>query len=316
MDPDKVMEQNTAASAATSTTSPPTESGKTEAPDFAKLADSFMMDDDPGSVPEAPPSSSSSEASPAPPSPEAPTPGAVPSSAAEPAPASTATPVPAAATPPVVEQPPVSSQPAVEPAQPAATPPAPVDFKQVREKSIAELEKFYELPQEEAAGLVDEGLAKILPKQFARLHFETQAGIFSAITEQLPVLIQTVLAQRDAEMQFKESFYKEWPELRGKDEQTITSTLMAYRQVNPKADLNALIKQAGALAMLQFGLDPIASRQKTPAAPTPPPAPSVIHVPAGTASAGVGPGIAAPNGQGGNFFGELASQWRDEEMNG
>lgn len=299
-------------------------SEKIEHPDYGALADAFTSDDvevqDPvgsssssSSSPPSPPPSTSLQA-PAEAAPAAATPAASPSGAVNALPAE-----PSSSPPPPAAAPPVAAAPEVQIQTQPQEPPSPaaagkeeqaVSFDQIRAKALPELEKMYALSADVAEGFVDESLAKVLPQQFARLHFEIQTGIYSAISEQIPAMVQAALEQTKQVETFKQSFFDEWPQLKGKDENLITRTVMTYRQINPQASAEMVIKQAGALAMLQFGLDPIASKTQTQQ-PAPPPAPPVIHQPAGTTAASVG----APNPQGAgseNTFAKMAEEWREE----
>lgn len=297
-------------------TATPPELGTPTEVDFASLADSFVSDapdevEPKAAAPEAPapaPASSSPPPEETPARTDSPT-GAVAS------PSSPAQPSSPVETPPPVPQPQVVSQQAEVPAQPAAPMEDPaVRFQRIREEALGKLEGMYALSSDDQAGLMDEGLAKILPKQFAKLHFEVQSGIYTALQEHIPAMLQSVLEQNNRVQEFKNAFYGRWNDLRGKDEEVITKTIAMYRQAFPQVSEKVLIEQAGALAMQHFGLDPIASRRENtqqPPAP-PPPAPAPVHMPAGTGAAS-GPVMQQRNGDD-NLFSSLATQWREEQL--
>lgn len=296
-------------------------------PDYEKLAESFASDPDESVVvPEAPPSSSSPPSSSAEAStPEtrtgSPTDGAQNASPAEPPKeATTPAPAPVAAEPisqqPVVTpEPPISSQQQVPPAPVAATPEEQAaTLEKVRAKVLPELEKHYALSEEDRAGIADEGLATVLPKHFAKLHFEIQAGVYSAMVEQMPGLVQAAMERERANRELDDKFYGTWPDLKGKDQRVVGQAILAYKQLNPQADVDTVIQQAGALAMLSLGLDPIAARTKGQVTPPPPPAVPVPvpFTPAGTSSAGTPPAVVSrPNGAPDGFE-KLAEDWRRE----
>ena len=208
-----------------------------------------------------------------------------------------------------------SPAPLVEPEVPQEPP---VSFEQMRERILPELEKTYELPEEITAELkgadaldLGETLGKILPKLAARMHLEMQASILQSVAAHVPQVVnQSLTFKRKAE-DLETSFFGRWPELKGKDEKVIISTIQAYRQVNPSVAEKELIERAGALAMLHLGLNPLAEAASSKPQGLPPAPPPRPHMPAGPGA--VGAHVFPPSGQD-NFFASLAEDFTREDL--
>ena len=199
---------------------------------------------------------------------EAPAPEAAPAAVlpAEPA----ATPAqPAAAAP---SAPAASAEPApVAPEAPASL--TPDQQREYYEKMLAEvdteLKKQYSYSPEEA-GTLDELGAKpseYLPQLAARLHRQVYLSAMQAFAQQVPQLVQSALQQSTTAGKAEDAFFGRWPDLRGKEEVTMRA-ISAYRAANPQVmDQATIIEQAGLLAMVSAGLNPV--QNAVPAAPQP-----------------------------------------------
>lgn len=143
-------------------------------------------------------------------------------------------------------------------------------YTEHREKTLPKFEEMLQLTEEEAAAL-DEQPSKVMPKLAARLMYDTMLSTYNAVMAAIPSPVNRLIqATRHAEEAERE-FYGEWPELQDKKyAPVIGSAIQAFRAANPRADRQTVIKQAGVMAMLQLGLDPVNRAGKQPAAPPAP----------------------------------------------
>ena len=196
----------------------------------------------------------------------------------EPAPVPAATPsdAPAAVVAPVPSPPPVAA-PTEQVAQPAPVPTPqapqePVTFEKYRDGQMEKLTGLYALTDAEAESF-SSNPKEALPKLAARLHFEVFTAMHNALQAVLPNTIQSVMTQQRASQENEEAFFKAWPALKEeKYAQSVLTAVRAIRTANPTLDRDNLIKQAGVMAMLANGLNPVSTVQQTQQVPPQPPA--------------------------------------------
>lgn len=305
--------------------------GKFEVPDFGELTAHLEGDDEDTRDLELPDGSGSEkdgtggEAAPA-----SGTTAAVPSSSSDATPttAPTAETAPATAEVPAAVSPPVEAPKILEQTSEATQPSKEVapevpqvpqkSFEELKAELLPELERHYALPEDIAAELKSadsldsgEALVKVLPKLAARMHLEMQASVVQLVGQAIPQMVDQQMRFKATAERLESNFYDRWPKLKGKDERLIAQSVQAYRMVNPKANEQELIERAGAMAMLNLGLDPLAeTRVAAPAAPPapPPPPPFTPASPGNTAAP-----IFTPQKQD-NFFAALAEDFMKEDL--
>lgn len=286
-------------------------SSSSEGFDFAELA----SHDDGAPAPAI----SSKEAPPA----SAPGTAPVITTAPTPVPAVPVVTAPAPGVPPAVASPSVAAaQPpaAPVPPTPAAVPATPeVTFEQHRATFIPKLEELYKLSDEEAE-LARTSPEVALPKLAARLHYEVQMAAFEAITGVLPDMIAQAQEQRQVQTAANDKFYSKWPALKDRVaaepavEERIRQAIQATRKVNPNADMDMVINQAGILAMMSLGI-PLQQMGGGTAAPTIAPVSRELPArPPGIGATGHVTPLEPSSGQEGSIFESLSEAFLKGEI--
>lgn len=253
----------------------------------------------------------------------------VPAAKAEPKPAAapaTPAPIPAAAPVAAPAVPPVAATPPAEPVQPAAgtpaVPAAPVeptppatpaapDLTALRAQEVARLTTAYALSEDQTRGLMVEP-EKHLPGMLAQMHVNIADSVIQAVLNNLPGMVTNLTQQTTAAQRSQEEFYGTWPALReaaakSRDvERLVVSAITAYRQLNPKATKEEVIRAAGLQAMITLRLPLPAELFAQPANPSP--------VPPGFQHAAPGAGGTPPVPQPQNPFQLLNREFDEEEQ--
>jgi hypothetical protein len=179
---------------------------------------------------------------------------------------------------PVAPEPPAAAV-APEPAQPAApvqaAPPAPTASpEELRGRYLQDLETAYGLSDADAQALLTEP-EKVLPKLAAKMHLHVVDTVISAVMQNLPNAIQHIQQTRQTYSDAEEAFFSAWPALKDqKYRQTVYNSVAAYRQLNPTAPMNEVIRAAGlnALITLRMPIPQELLGQPAQAPVAPPPA--------------------------------------------
>lgn len=208
-------------------------------------------------APAAPAPSAPAAAAPSP-APAAPAPSA-PAPAAAPAPAPTApvaaAPAPAAPAAPAPVAAPVASEPV--PAAPAS--PAAPDLAALRTAEVTRLTGVFasRIPEEIARGLLIEP-EKHLPSILANLQVDTMDAVINHMYASLPGLIQQHTRQSTAAVEAENEFFRAWPQLNQPAQPSfkpvVENAIRMYRQLNPKAPKDEVIRAAGLQAMITLRL--------------------------------------------------------------
>lgn len=139
--------------------------------------------------------------------------------------------------------------------------------------------QHYNLSEEQAEQLASEP-EKVIPRLAAKLHMEVMQNSVAIVMKVLPQLMQSATAAQTAEQQAVDKFYTQWPELKEYHSEVVRFG-RAYRQLNPKATLDQMIRDVGAQVVVANQLNvadrtngaaaPVAPSPVTPAAPPPKP---------------------------------------------
>ncbi len=131
-------------------------------------------------------------------------------------------------------------------------------YKEHREKTLPQLEKIFALTDEEAAAL-DERPSQVVPKLAGQLMYDTMLSTYNAVIAALPSVITTFIEASKQADTAQGKFFEAWPQLVGQKAAVpvISAAIHAYRGQNPRADLDDIIKNAGVMAMVNLGLDPL-----------------------------------------------------------
>lgn len=208
--------------------------------------------------------------------------------------------VPPVAAPPIAALPPVAvppvapapSAPVASEPPPATTPPvseAPKSFQEIRKAAEEELAQMYAFTEEgkEAFAMSPE---TELPKLAARLYLDLHEAIFNGIVQQIPNIMQRQREVEQANSAGEKEFYGLFPKLQNETyKPTVINIIKAYRQLNPTATREQVMKAAGAMAHVTLGI-PLEGEALSEA---PPPSP-VPFTPASPAGAPVRGPAAAP----------------------
>lgn len=147
----------------------------------------------------------------------------------------------------------------------------------LRTEYMSEVEKMYTFDENDARAVMLEP-EKVLPKQFAKLHTQTVEAAVAGIVQQLPAIIQMTMQTLQAKSQLNKSFYSAWPQLaKSEHVATVRNMMQAYRQQNPQASWDQVVREVGAAAMVSLKLpltpEMIGNQQTTTVPSVPPVAP-------------------------------------------
>lgn len=155
-----------------------------------------------------------------------------------------------------------------------------------RAKTLPQLETLFTLSEEEAAAL-DERPSQVVPKLAAQMQYDAMLSSYNAVMAALPTVIQTYLAANKKADAAQVQFYDAWPDLDQPDRApAVSAAIHAYRAANPKAALKDIVKNAGVMAMINLGLDPMVKGATAKPAP--------VVVPVVTPAVPVAPGGVSP----------------------
>ena len=213
-------------------------------------------------------------------------------------------PTPAPVTPEVVPQ--------QTPPEPA---PAPVDMVAQRAKYVETLEQSYQLSDEEAIAATAEP-EKVLPKLAATLHARVVEETVNMIFSNLPQFVNQVIETTSNNRAVEDKFFGQWPALKeAKNDpvksQQILNTIKVWRSMNPKADLDTTIREAGIHAMISLRL-PIDGALLNGGQATPTPAPAPAYTPAAPGAGSTG-GLPIPKST--NPYEILAEEFIEDDRN-
>lgn len=184
---------------------------------------------------------------------------------------------PAAPTPPPAAVAPVATP----------TPPTPMTeeelkakFEKDRAAVMAKLIERYAVPEDLTPILIAEP-EKALPRLLAQLHMTVAEETVRNLRAMLPQAVRHVNTVESAQTAAANQFFEEWPEL--KDERygpTVARVLAGYRQANPQASREEVIREGGVASMIALRL-PLPERVMTrDTAHKPEPAKSATFTPA------------------------------------
>lgn len=217
-----------------------------------------------------------------------------------------AAPVTPPVTPPTATQP-QPQQPVEQPAQPQSVPAAPpVDLASLRAAEMTRLEQVYGMNDDEAMAMLVEP-QKILPKVAANIHMTVMEQVIPAIMQRLPQVIGTLSRAEKVAMEAENEFFSTWPQLKDpKYQQTVMQSVAAYKQINPKAPRQEVIRAAGLQAMISLRL-PL-PRELLQMEPEQPPTVSPFN-PAGPGGGYAPPAARRPQ----NAWSQLADEFVEDE---
>lgn len=130
-------------------------------------------------------------------------------------------------------------------------------IEQYRSQAVEQLAtSVYSLTKEEAEEIeTDPGtaLVKMIPKAMARVHIEAQLAAINQVARILPAFMQQINTVQTEARQFEDKFFEKWPALKN-HYSTVTQAAQMYRQMNPQAKPDDVIKNVGLYSMMQLGL--------------------------------------------------------------
>lgn len=161
-----------------------------------------------------------------------------------------------------------SEQRADAPAQ--SQPPAPteVDLEAGRRAAEAQdkaaldaMESSFALTEEDTQRLELEP-GKIIPKLMARVMFESVKVAAQAVLAHMPMMIAQTQYQRDQSHEHERNFFEKWPQLKGIEgiDGMVVRQATLYRQLNPQAKVEDVIRDVGASITVALGQQIAASQ--------------------------------------------------------
>lgn len=170
--------------------------------------------------------------------------------------------VPAAGQPQQTVTPPQAPQ-----AQPQAQPPAPVvnpsDAFRVLNETIEQKKgeiagllagQTYQLSSQELEGIQSEP-EKVLPQLMAKVHLNAVQGVLRHVAQQLPAAVSSMIQAHAQNQRLEDQFYSAWPQLnRYQHDSTVRQMAYMFRQMNPSASMEDMIRTVGAQVVTALGL--------------------------------------------------------------
>lgn len=165
------------------------------------------------------------------------------------------TPVAAAAAIPVVT--PLATPTPIQPITPPTQESAPVEpttHAQLREQEMTRLQGYYALSDEDARLAVVQPEA-VLPKLAASLHLNIVDSVVQAVLSRVPEIARASQERERAVAGNETKFYNAWPGLNKPEyKDTVFRAVAAYRQLNPQATMEEVIRAAGLQATIHLRL--------------------------------------------------------------
>lgn len=122
-------------------------------------------------------------------------------------------------------------------------------------------------------------------------------AVIQHIYASLPQLIQNVTRQSSAAQEAEGAFYRAWPTLNDPSKpqykQVVENAIRGYRQLNPQAPREEVIRAAGLQAMITLRL-PLPPELFAPQPPAPPAAPQTTFAHAAPSAAAPAPAAPGP----------------------
>lgn len=152
------------------------------------------------------------------------------------------------------------AEPTPQPAPVVQQPQAPVEtaeqLEAKRTQYLESLTERYALSEEESTTVMVEP-EKVLPKMAAQIHANIAQDVINTIFGYMPQYMTQYMAQQQQSAAIQERFFGEWPALReaAKDpavSEKIVQHVAAWKRVNPQADLDSTIREAGIYTMLSL----------------------------------------------------------------
>lgn len=132
-------------------------------------------------------------------------------------------------------------------------------MKKERESFVTQLTEQYAIPEADHAALMAEP-EKVLPRILAQAHANMLEQTVRVVQAQLPQWVSAMNSQHSAAQAYETQFFSEWPELKGTEKApVIARTLAAYRQANPNAKPEDVIREGGVAALIALRI-PIPTR--------------------------------------------------------
>src|SRR5690606_22996279 len=113
------------------------------------------------------------------------------------------------------------------------------------------------------------------------VHVNAVQGVLRQITAGLPAMLNSMLTAREQNSQREETFWKAWPQLdKVQHREAVQRAALLYRQLNPNATSEELVKAVGAQVVVAYNLLQ-APTTSSPQAPVVNPAVRTPFTPAG-----------------------------------
>jgi hypothetical protein len=151
----------------------------------------------------------------------------------------------------------------------------------------------------------------VIPKLAAQLHVNVVESVVNAVFANMPQVLRQITENQNANSEAERAFYSAWPSLKDpKHAAVVRSAVATYRQLNPTATRDEVIKAAGLQASISLRLPIPPELFDSPASAATQPAP---FVPAAPAAPGVTP---QPLSSETNPFSVLAQEFISDDRGG
>lgn len=124
-----------------------------------------------------------------------------------------------------------------------------------RDALISEMAtKHFALSPQEVEALQDDAVTAV-PKLLAKVHLDAVSTALNHMATLVPKMIEAHARVTEANNKAKNSFFDAWPALKGKEAE-VARMAGIYRQMNPQAKLDDVIRDVGPIVMSQLKMSP------------------------------------------------------------
>ena len=146
-------------------------------------------------------------------------------------------------------------------------------------------------------------IVKHIPELMSRVYMDAVEASVNAMHQLLPQILDKHYSTKQTMDKNENDFFNAWPDLK-EQKASVEQIAHIYRQLNPTKSKEDFIKEVGAIAMVQLGIQPKASSTAPVAQVIPP------HRPPGVGGA---PRAVGQPANSGNKFAELVSGWQSPD---
>lgn len=187
------------------------------------------------------------------------------------------------------------------------------DMAKLRQAEVERLTGVYSFSDDDARTMTVEP-EKVLPRKLAEMHANIVETVVAVLGAQLPGVVEALADGKRQRASTEDAFYKMFPALKKAEfRETVESSLRVAKQLDPKAPVQDVLRQAGIIASMKHRVPlPKELLGDAAGAASPEPTPQKPKR-AGFVPASPGASAAGSTGKRRNEFEALADEFLDED---